>query len=270
MITVTGNDRVRVLHNLTTNDIQKLQPGDVCESFFTTVKARIVQNGYVSCHEDSHRIWLPGGPLEEFLGHLKKYAFRSDVTFEVAETPVSMLVGPKTPPMISGPHNSSFDTAGLSGIRQTWNGNPVVLFTAFRANDGEPQQVRFSGCTLVDYWRIQEGLPISGVDLTDEHLAPEAGRNATAISYQKGCYLGQEPIARIHAMGHVNRQLFRCCPGDLTSEEPKGKATSVSDVHGQPPMALVVLRVSDSAAPVPVALPDGRVVMATTAGTDAS
>lgn len=270
VINVTGDDRLRVLHNLTTNDIQKLQPGDVCETFFTTVKARIVQNGYVSCHGDSHRIWLPGGPLREFLGHLKKYAFRSDVAFEVVETPVSMLIGPNVPPIVSGPAGSSFVTSGLCGIRQSWGGSPVVLFTADAAGDGDAQELQFSGRSLVEHWRIQERLPVTGVDLTEEHLAPEAGRNAAAISYQKGCYLGQEPIARIHAMGHVNRQLYRCRPGDETSEEPKGKATSFSNVTGQSPTALVVLRVSDSAVPVPVTLPVGSVVMATVAGADVS
>ena len=50
-------------------------------------------------------------------------------------------------------------------------------------------------------------MPVYGVDLTDENLAQEAGRTASAISFTKGCYLGQEPIARIDAMGHVNREL---------------------------------------------------------------
>ena len=192
------------------------------------------------------------------------------MAFEVVETPVSMLIGPNVPPIVSGPAGSSFVTSGLCGIRQSWGGSPVVLFTADAAGDGDAQELQFSGRSLVEHWRIQERLPVTGVDLTEEHLAPEAGRNAAAISYQKGCYLGQEPIARIHAMGHVNRQLYRCRPGDETSEEPKGKATSFSNVTGQSPTALVVLRVSDSAVPVPVTLPVGSVVMATVAGADVS
>ena len=48
-----------------------------------------------------------------------------------------------------------------------------------------------------------------GIDLTEDNLAPEGGRNTRAISYTKGCYLGQEPIARLDALGHVNRQLYR-------------------------------------------------------------
>ncbi|MFN8709672.1 MAG: hypothetical protein ACK50J_23620, partial [Planctomyces sp.] len=55
--------------------------------------------------------------------------------------------------------------------------------------------------------RILERLPKIGVDLTSDHMAPEADRNAQAINYKKGCYLGQEPIARLDAMGHINRAL---------------------------------------------------------------
>jgi folate-binding protein YgfZ len=55
--------------------------------------------------------------------------------------------------------------------------------------------------------RIEAGLPMYGIDISEENLAQEVGRTKTAISFTKGCYLGQEPIARIDAMGHVNREL---------------------------------------------------------------
>ena len=55
--------------------------------------------------------------------------------------------------------------------------------------------------------RIEAGLPVFGVDISDDNLAQEVGRTKTAISFTKGCYLGQEPIARLDALGHVNREL---------------------------------------------------------------
>ncbi len=64
-----------------------------------------------------------------------------------------------------------------------------------------------AGAAVWSALRIEAGLPIWGIDLTDENLAQEAGRTASAISFTKGCYLGQEPIARLDAMGHVNREL---------------------------------------------------------------
>jgi folate-binding protein YgfZ len=55
--------------------------------------------------------------------------------------------------------------------------------------------------------RLEAGFPWFGIDITADNLAPEVGRDKQAISYVKGCYLGQETIARIDALGHVNRLL---------------------------------------------------------------
>ena len=55
--------------------------------------------------------------------------------------------------------------------------------------------------------RIESGTPRFGVDITDENLPQEVARDNRAISFTKGCYLGQETVARIDALGHVNRKL---------------------------------------------------------------
>lgn len=64
-----------------------------------------------------------------------------------------------------------------------------------------------AGVTILERLRILERIPLVGTDISSDNLAPEADRNTSAISYTKGCYLGQEPIARLDAMGHVNRAL---------------------------------------------------------------
>ena len=66
--------------------------------------------------------------------------------------------------------------------------------------------------------RIRERFPVINQDLSIDNMAPEAERNASAISYVKGCYLGQEPIARLDAMGHVNRAL-RCVRSAASAEQ---------------------------------------------------
>jgi len=67
--------------------------------------------------------------------------------------------------------------------------------------------IRPGGAEVFHAHRIESGFPLYGLDLTDDNLAQEAARTQRAISYTKGCYLGQEPIARIDALGHVNREL---------------------------------------------------------------
>ena len=74
---------------------------------------------------------------------------------------------------------------------------------------------------LFEALRIEAGFPKHGVDITEDHLAQEANRTKLAISFTKGCYLGQEPIARIDALGHVNRSLCGVVTDDL-AEFPAG------------------------------------------------
>ena len=116
--------------------------------------------------------------------------------------------------------------------------------------------------------RILERFPIVGRDLTEKNLAPEADRNSTAISYNKGCYLGQEPIARIDAMGHVNNKLFgilaesveqqsaTVTPSDENADQ--NQITSISDIGSQTRLALIQLRVNKAAEMTHAVTADGQ------------
>ena len=64
-----------------------------------------------------------------------------------------------------------------------------------------------AGLAAADLLRVEAGTPVYGKDVTENNLAPEVGRTAQAISYTKGCYLGQEPIVRLRDLGHANRVL---------------------------------------------------------------
>ena len=63
------------------------------------------------------------------------------------------------------------------------------------------------GSQAVEMARLEAGMPLFGQDITDDNLPQEIGRDQKAISFTKGCYLGQETVARIDALGHVNRLL---------------------------------------------------------------
>jgi hypothetical protein len=78
--------------------------------------------------------------------------------------------------------------------------------------------------------RIAAGFPLHGIDVSAENLAQEAARTERAISFTKGCYLGQEPIARIDALGHVNRVLCRL---QVASGTPPQPGDEVADVARQ-------------------------------------
>ncbi len=101
----------------------------------------------------------------------------------------------------------------VTGLLVTWANQPLL----FLNGPAEPlveigSRLTSAGVSAlmsdeIESLRINERYPLIGRDMTSENLAPEAERNVRAISYTKGCYLGQEPIARLDAMGHVNRAL---------------------------------------------------------------
>ena len=83
-----------------------------------------------------------------------------------------------------------------------------------------------AGQNAFDILRIEAAMPLFGIDFSDDNLAQEVARTAAAISFKKGCYLGQEPIARLDALGHVNRQL--CTIEFTTGRSPAAGETVVS------------------------------------------
>ena len=124
------------------------------------------------------------------------------------------------------------------------------LWDALSFHDARP-----SGSDVLDPLRIEAGMPVYGQDISDEHIAQEVGRTAQTISFTKGCYLGQEPIARLDALGHVNRELrgvrfessvavvVGCPVFDHTGEKEVGRISSVAACPGQEAsVALTTLR----------------------------
>ncbi|MFM7037526.1 MAG: YgfZ/GcvT domain-containing protein [Planctomycetaceae bacterium] len=219
-ILVTGRDRVRFLHNFCTADIRGLSVGRAAEAFFTDARARIVAHGYVLMLEDQLQIWLLSDDPQRLHKHLDRYIISEDVklilpdhcdSFAVHASGLSSLPG--LPVVMAGNCSPVTDpNVAVTGLCVSWSGQLLVLYCGTAAtiahlrqsSDLQPKVI--SDINLQQY-RITERYPIIGTDLSIDHLAPEADRNAQAISYNKGCYLGQEPIARIDALGHINRAL---------------------------------------------------------------
>lgn len=95
---------------------------------------------------------------------------------------------------------------GLEGVARELGGGPV-------------------GREAYEVWRVERGVPVYGADIDEENLPQETGQEARAISYQKGCYTGQEVVARIHYRGHVNRLLrgFAFDDGRREAPPPRGQ-----------------------------------------------
>lgn len=290
-IRITGKDRSKFLHNFCTNNIKALAVGVAVEAFFTDVKARILAHGYVLAFESSHEIWMLPGDSASLAKHLSRYVITEDVTV-IDLTPENHVVVLREsselllPPFETLAANAEGSSCGelndsmtastaLTFLRFSWASERLIAvsgsleqISALRLKVPAGVEVTAEQRELL---RINERFPVIGRDMTNENLAPEAERNSIAISYTKGCYLGQEPIARLDAMGHVNRALRviefsgDCSPHEtigcsiVTAENTiAGTLTSAAQAGAQTIVGLAMVKVSSTSQPVFCELASGQ------------
>jgi tRNA-modifying protein YgfZ len=226
-IELSGADRVRFLHSFCTNDIKRLSPGQGCEAFITNVKGKVIGHVWIDALDSS--LWLDAdaGSAERLVPHLERYIINEDVAIadRLADTAELIAVGPEAAGRLArlGIEVDGLDSlghragqiAGASVRVRRFDVGPHRGYAIFaeRTHLAACRQslveagLRAAGSEVWTALRIEAGLPVFGVDISDDNLAQEVGRTKTAISFTKGCYLGQEPIARLDALGHVNREL---------------------------------------------------------------
>lgn len=227
---LTGNDRVRYLNGQITNDVTKLKPGHSLYSAVLSAKGRMLGDVFVSATEEA--LWIDATfELHETLdARLQKYLIADDAELiDVTEEWLGLHIIAKALPeptltrIVRSFENPRF---GLRGF-DIW----VPPSTTLDSNGASPISE-----DMIETLRLEHGLAKWGVDMNEETLPPEAGLDRHGISYTKGCYLGQETIARIKSIGHVNKMLrvLRsdtdqiATPGsELIAEgKPVGKVTS--------------------------------------------
>ncbi len=264
-IEMTGADRVRFLHSFTSNDIKRLRPGKGCETFVTNLKGKVVAHVFVFCSENS--IWLDATPGQQaaITNHLGKFVLIDDVQIIPRDSDQGELfvTGPLAAALLQldatlavGDHLTRTSDGQDFDIRRVdILGQPGFLLSIPRSR---VDAIKRSLCGLgisegsnaeFEVLRIEAGFPLYGVDITDDNLAQEVARTKQCISFDKGCYLGQETIARLDALGHTNRELRRLhfetsavpVPGttvhDATGTTEVGIVTSaacgISDIPGK-------------------------------------
>lgn len=269
---MTGKDRASFLHNFCTNNIRTLEVGQAVEAFFTDARARVLGFGYVIALETRHEIWQPRTSTDRLLKHLSRYVIREDVSFSVVSNENLTVRGLSSDVGVLTAKGTEESATPVTMLQFSWSGQSLLAI--FGAKGNLPPAFAEAAAsssdvtpTELEALRIAERIPAAGTDITDDHMAPEAGRNSTAISYTKGCYLGQEPIARLDAMGHVNR-LLRCISvaasgvdslvgADVQSESGASLGTVTSSAADSGMLSgLAILKLAH--APALTVLPDGQ------------
>jgi folate-binding protein YgfZ len=247
-IEITGVDRLEFLHGLCTNDIRKLAPGAGCEAFITTVQGKILDYVRVFTGPDSLVLDTVPGQGDKLYRHFDKYLIRQKVELadRSGEWATWLLAGPlaaavlHTAGVASGvlPSQANDSVEGLLSGKSVWlrrvdwlavDGFLLDSLSADHAALGE--LLTAAGAAIVDYAayhtaRIEHSTPEFGTDIAEQNLPQEVARDARTISFTKGCYLGQETVARIDALGHVNRYLVQLRFTGETVPPPGTKLTA--------------------------------------------
>jgi folate-binding protein YgfZ len=225
----TGPDLLPLLNRLSTGAVSGLEPGEGKPTVLTTAKGRIVDRLFVH-RLDGLRVLLCGGSncAESIMAHLTRYTFaeRTELTDVSPKTFQFVLIGPSTAGVLRavgvelpGAHRAIQTTVaghdvdligqnGLEGAGCSIIGDAANTSAVWDAIAAEVRSVRGcpAGHRALESYRLLRGLPASGHELTEEHNPLEAGLS-DAVSFDKGCYVGQEVVARLQTYDKVSRSL---------------------------------------------------------------
>jgi tRNA-modifying protein YgfZ len=181
-VAVSGPGAEEYLDRMVSNDVSALGPGESCQALLLTPKARVIAPMVVlrRAHEDFLLLTEPGLG-ERVRAELLRSRFAAKAEIE-SETHTSHVV------------------FGGEGIATEDYGEPAV-----EVLDAELEPT--VSADELELLRIQAGTPAWGKEIDDRVLPAEAGLTDRAVSFTKGCYPGQEPIARLHYRGKANRAL---------------------------------------------------------------
>jgi folate-binding protein YgfZ len=211
-LALTGSEAKAFLHGQVTNDIEGLEPGRGCYAAFLTHKGKMLGDMRVLDLGDELLLDTERVALQGLFNMIRRYKLGMDVELHkrTLEWGLLSLIGPDT------------DRFGLeaehANRRDELAGQPVVLVRtdvgvdvfvpaegveAVRAALGVPEV----GEDVAEIVRVERGRPRYGIELDESVIPQEAGLNERAVSFTKGCYVGQETVARLYYRGKPNRHL---------------------------------------------------------------
>ncbi|MDG1510683.1 MAG: hypothetical protein P8R31_03240 [Mariniblastus sp.] len=224
LIRLTGEDRLSFFHNFCTNEIKKLETSEACEAFILNSKGKILKFVHAINLQDELFLFGHGINVQPTVDHLDKYLIREEVTLEdatanwaglfvrgnTADECLTQLAGAlpaenKVQRVEFENHEIFVANLEIAGLGY------LILVQAPYLSEIEDalRKVGISECSddALQVCRIENATPWHEMDISENNLPQELQRDSKAINFNKGCYLGQETVARIDARGRVNRLL---------------------------------------------------------------
>ncbi len=229
LIKISDEDRLRFLHNQSTNNFNILQPGQSCETVFVTPTARTIDLATAYITEDAVLLLVSPNRCQQLMEWFDRYLFpmdKVDLKNVSNEHAIFSIIGPEsknlieklagiTPPVVSNVGHQLISLADVEVRVAVGSGLAMAGYTLIvsASNAAQVWQILIEtgaipmGDRLWQQLRIEQGRPAPDYELTDEYNPLEAGLWKT-ISFEKGCYIGQETIARLNTYKGVKQQLW--------------------------------------------------------------
>lgn len=211
VVWVEGTDAVSFLDGLLSQHVAGLLPGEVARAFLLEPRGRLRALLWVLRGDDAVGLVCDAGRGAGLAGELERFRFRVDAQIRAETRPIAELWGPASPAVLSaagcaepggwtehaGVLVAALPLAGLDRFLVAGRSAPGLVEAGGVA----------AGVTAATAVRVEAGEPRMGVDVDERTIPHETGLVPFAVSFTKGCYLGQELVARIDSRGHVNRHL---------------------------------------------------------------
>jgi folate-binding protein YgfZ len=220
-IRVSGEDRARLLHAMTTNHIQQLKPGEGCYAFFLNAQGRILGDVNLFCFEDHFLLDTEPETRHKIYEHLDRYIIADDVTLtDQTDSLATVAVeGPHAAEVLSKlgapeprtPYSTeAWGTHVVARVDSTGSGGFFIFTDEKESLIGDLEKCGITAASPADATivRLENGRPRYGEEITERFLVQETGL-LQAVSFSKGCYLGQEIVERVRSRAQIHRVLRR-------------------------------------------------------------
>jgi folate-binding protein YgfZ len=230
VISAKGKETFSFLQSQTTNDVLQLQTGQGQNSAVTDRQARLIANFSIHRSREDEALILVETSLKDILlNHLESYHFREEVEFTVLNCRLLALQGPKSSLILEKIfENQNLPDKPNDTTQLTLGKHPInIIIKSLTGEEGQvlclPNELEDELTQLIlksdpppikvnevarEVLRIEAGIPVYDKDMDKKNILPETGLEHTSVSYNKGCYIGQEVIARIKTYGAPNFALM--------------------------------------------------------------
>jgi len=235
-IRATGEDRARLLHAMTTQQVEQMKPGDGAYAFFLNAQGRILGDVNLFCFEEHFLLDTEPETRQKLFEHLERYIIADDVTLEdlTDEMATIAIEGPQAAsvleklgaPVPEAPYATRvWGDRVIARVSSTGpDGFFVFLPASGRAELTELAGVPEASADDARLVRIEHGLPRYGEEITERYLVQETGQTH-AVNFTKGCYLGQEIVERVRTRAQIHRVLRRL---EIDALEPPAAGTKLT------------------------------------------